>query len=540
MDDIGFSKTSLEWTYILPTTGRNVTSDFSAEYRDIGEPVRELLNAAKRRLAHKRPHSIRNAVTVLRDFLHVASEFCKRRTDPMELLKVYETALRDDESITEGSKWSYYNVMSGILKEFARVKLAAFHAQNPFVKNAFSQKPLLHGEELVPIIDQARRDAYTGVSAFRAPPVEYVPFIEEARLFLRNGVFIAGDVRIKSKPEVQLFERWHKATGLRLCDLTQYIYPSSNELLPLLLLLSFPLATNPDTISLLRLSGIVSLLHPNKGAGYQLSLDKPRSGEVPQIFVRESGTLSPGWLINAVKEMTASIRPFAREEHQDYLFLCGTRYGNIGPLIGSLRYLAMRRYLDDRGFPSTTLKALRSARLTDEWIERRDPMRVWKLHGGSSFALVAPYVLRAESEATDDAVMADIQRSLERPKKGTADEKRAQTESGVMPTHTCKNIFDRDKKKDEHGFCVSYLWPYNDEHFIFLLEPRPVALLLRDYGALCEAQKCMAQERFAKRYAAKKELLELEFLPLISDELLEEARKLIPELPPHPSIVSVL
>jgi hypothetical protein len=103
-------------------------------------------------------------------------------------------------------------------------------------------------------------------------------------------------------------------------------------------------------------------------------------------------------------------------------------------------------------------------------------------------------------------------------------------------SHGCLDPHDATNGHDEQGFCACFLWPFNDRHFVFHFGPRPVAFLLRDYGALCEAQKRLPEARFEHVYAARKRKIERDILPEISDELHDEACEVMKTLPSPPAL----
>lgn len=67
-----------------------------------------------------------------------------------------------------------------------------------------------------------------------------------------------------------------------------------------------------------------------------------------------------------------------------------------------------------------------------------------------------------------------------------------------------------------------------------LLEPRPIAFLLRDYDAMCEAQLRLPGARFEKTYGPKKRYIEQHYLPMLDETLVRAAREMIPSLPNGP------
>jgi hypothetical protein len=526
----------INWSFTEPGSGRPTIATFEEELELIGDRMAELLAAAKRRSSHGSSATIHNSIYAIRLCARAIARYARGRKGTEDWADAAVELLRRNSALSDGSRWHYFNYIRGILQEVARMRHEAFSRPNTFARRANSREPLLHGDALTPLIKQARRDALAIMTAIRNPDPNHAAFIEEARRLAAGGLFLAGSSARKT-PEQSLRRRWRAETGLRLFDLTRHLYPSAQDLVPFLILLSYSLAANPDSLSLFRRDAIEPMLHPSRGPLLLLSLEKPRSGEIPQYPVRDAGTLSNGWLINALLEMTEPLVAIASESDKHYLFLCGTSNNHVCALRGELRATSMRQYLANHDLPKTTVKALRSARQTDEWIRTRDPFRIWRLSANSSLSVVAYYVLREESAASDAKAIADVQKNIITftPAKPRSSNKVA----GVLPSHTCADPEDGDKMKDENGLCASFLWPFNDVHFILLLEPRPVAYLLRDYNLLCEAEKVLPTGRFAKLYAPKKRKIEDDYLPLIDETLKAEALNLLPSLPPGPRVESL-
>jgi len=174
---------------------------------------------------------------------------------------------------------------------------------------------------------------------------------------------------------------------------------------------------------------------------------------------------------------------------------------------------------------------MRRARAVDDYDRHGNPYRTQKLLRHSNPGTTFEYLNSIVSVENDEIAIADAQKRVFAVQHSL---KTHEKESAQLPSHLCLDPRDASKPKDENGLCVSYMWPFNDIHFIFLLEPKPVAYFLRDYYALCEAEKILPHERFQKLYAAKKRKMEDDYLPLIDDVLFAEASALIPSLPPAP------
>jgi hypothetical protein len=535
-EGIGYGNEPLEWRFDpIVVSSRPSLVTFEKEQKLIGDRIYELVNAAKRLDINSPSTTIVNTIQALRVCARAIATHAPNDRSVAGWHNATIFLLTKDASLAESSKWTYCNNIARLLDEVSRFQSTEFSSYNPFERQDISHKALLHGTALEPLIEHARRDVLAKVQAFQSPDPSHVPFIDEARELAKSGLFIPGSGNVRPQsPMALLTRRWKYATGLALPDLTFYLYPSPWDLIPFLILLSYKLAANPDALCLLTRDAIEPYLHPTKGKMLIVTLRKPR-GEVPQYQLLDAGTLSNGWLLRNVLKLTQPLLSIAGEKSSNAVFLAATNYGTIRPLNGSLRSLVLNRYLAKFNLPITTFKALRPARMTDEWIRTRDPYRVWRLGGQKSMTMAASYVLRKESEKEDAKSIASVQHLIAHPEQ-KALRQTSSSEAGVLPSHTCKNPRDPARKADEEGFCASYLWPFNDPHFVFQLEPRPVAYLLRDYQVLCEAQRSLSRDRFANLYAAKKRKIETDYLPEISDELRETALALIPSLPAAPRI----
>lgn len=531
----GYGSDSLVWVVTLPNAQRTTTYEFHEEYKRVGKRALELLNAGKRCAMRGGVHTTRGLITAVQNCAAAITLGNTNSDDPRDWASALERMLKADAGIAESSRWTYFNNGARVLREVERYRGGELLLRNPFEQTTVSQKPLVHGDALIPMFLQARKDAYGTMQALRSPAAGHLRYIEELRSLAAGALFIP---RV-STPESSLVRRWKYATGLDLKELIIYLYPWPVHLVPFFILLSSALAANPDSLSALRRSRIEPKTHPSRGPVLILDLEKARAGEIPQVMISDSHTLSEGALLRFVMEITEPLVKLAPKKYRDYVFLTVTNAGNVMPLIGANRSTAMRTYLDDNNLPRTTLKSLRSARLTDEMLDSRDPLRVWRLSGNVSLTMTAAYVIRNETSEADARKIAQVQHDIF---FGSQPHEEVEAgEEAALATHRCKNVSDPKKQHDENGFCVSALWPYNDAHFILLLEPKPIAYLLRDYRALCEAEKCMSPARFRKAsYAAKKRKIEDDYLPLIDDCLRHAAEALIPSLPKHEPILEVL
>ena len=209
-DDPARRDTELTWTYTAPESGRDRTANFENEYSLVGEVAIEILKAAKRGSSHGRPSSIREAVNNVRHCV-AAIATCALRSDDVETwLSAYEGILRRDRSLRDGTKWSYFAGAARVLNEVARSRGQRLAKRNPFTRRSYSQEAVLHGDDLLPLIAAARRDAFALIGAIANPDPTHLPYIDEARRLSVGGLLIAG-----VNEELYPCTPWQNAGGTR-------------------------------------------------------------------------------------------------------------------------------------------------------------------------------------------------------------------------------------------------------------------------------------------------------------------------------------
>jgi hypothetical protein len=140
------------------------------------------------------------------------------------------------------------------------------------------------------------------------------------------------------------------------------------------------------------------------------------------------------------------------------------------------------------------------------------------------------------TEGTNGRIIADAQAAILKPINAVPSSFEPDDSVAAGGSHTCSNPYDETKPHDENGICLSYLWPFNDRCFIIDFSPRSIAFVLRDYGALCEAQLRMPAARFDRYYALRKRKMEDDVLQFVNPALREEAEAIVPTLPAGPAI----
>jgi len=532
--DIGYDPTSIEWTHKTYDL-KSSTTIFQEEYNLLGDTLIEILNAAKRLRQHSAAHSISNAITAIRSLTR-ALALCPAKLSTIESWgTTLIEHLRARTDLAETTRSSIFSHAHPILAELARCRGERYRLRSPFSRRRFRPQSIIPASERAALINAAKAAALEIERSFRNPPEEFLPFIERARALVALGVRIE---RGPADPRVErLFREFrYKTKRTNATPLFLAAYPKADHLMPFLILLTYALAGNIDAVSLLRRDSLTKYDHPDFGECLKLDILKPRSGEAPLSYlVRDRGTLSVGWIIRTVMDLTDGMVKLAPRKLRNYAFLAGS--GNeVALLLGATRHRALKRFLRDNNLRHVLLNKLRVTRATEEMQKSRDPFRVTRLLHHRSPSSTFDYLQALEAALVDSETIADVQQNIRAFKNKPAARHRETGGSLKLASHTCGDPWHDRHGLDEHGFCANLLWPFNDRHFILSLEPMPVALLLRDYAALAEAELNLPAERFARHFAPRKRIIEVEVLPLIDRDLRRAAEQLIPSLPLVPAL----
>jgi|GEM_PF-6358864 len=539
-EHIGYTE-SLTWTYIAPGTLKPRTTSFEAEHKRIGSWAIELVNAAKRVSGHSKPSTIVGAIQGIKDLTITSTMVADQLDFPRQVDAL--TAHVESLKVTSYSRWSRWNRAFPILAEVARFRGVNLARLNPFPRhrrNFTLQTDAREHPQIDELLKHARKDARCIIQTILNPPADHVPFIESARALAERNM---GRFTLSGKDgwtaEAALARRWRKATGLTAADLTRYLYPSAPDLIPFLILLTYAIAGNADSVALLLRDSIVFRDNPLTGPTVEIELIKDRANAEYTYTLRDTGPNSDGWTVRSVQAITAPLVSYAGESFRNYLFLHRGDQGDVRPLIGTVRWETLCRYQRDRDItPPIQLNQLRPIRGNRAFRETGDIFYMKRLLRQQTMAVAIAYADTLESNEVAISTIADVQANLTN--------RRAAGQSGPipqpgaednvnLPSHKCLDVSSLLHEHDADGLCQSLLWPFNDRHFVLVHEPRAIAHLLRDYYALCEAETRLPAVRFERAYAVRKRLIGREIASL-SPELLEAARRILSDLPALPAI----
>lgn len=538
-EDLGYSANSITWRSESPLL-KDITYDFAPEYSTIGSRLIVLLNAAKRLYNFNRPGTVENAVISTRLIAAAIRVHSPAATTSLE----WEVALKQQlacSEVTEHTRHSKYKVAASILREVADFdERSVLKTNNPWSRDGSVPTPDAERALLEKLLAHAkaaalgyRRD-FLGAST--GPNSSLLA--KAVRIATENGGQLP-QVESDTKSARALKELLTRARPFKP-DITRewiarHLYATTESLLPFFILLVYSLAGNVDALADVKRDCQRKRLHIVHGNRIEIEIDKPRAGRNLYYPVVDSGTFSVPWILDFIGQYTAPLVPLADPRYQDRLMLCETRgYNNIWPLSAIKLSSVFKTYLNDNDLAGPlTLNMLRPSRAVEHFHDTRDPFRVQQLLQQKNIADTMRYLDHPSVHGMDSEIIADAIDDIQ--KLGAhVDSTRTNANRGdpmSLPSHICTDP-NGGNEHDVDGLCVNVLWPLNDRHFILPLEPANVALLLRDYDAICEAQDSMLAERFSRLYAPRKQLIESKYLPRIGPELMAAARALLPTLAP--------
>jgi hypothetical protein len=460
--DIGYDPSSIEWNHKTQTRKSKIAR-FDNEYALIGDNLIHILNAAKRVRSNMSAAAIENAVGAIRNLTRAMPP----RSTKVVTAESWGTALiehlRTREDLAESTRASTFSHANTILVELARFRSERYRLRNPFSSKRVGAQTIMTPSQRAALIDAAKAKALDIESQFRNMPEEYRPFVEQARALVKSGVPLQRGAGCDPRVDrlVKNFRYHTKRTNAS--PLYLYAYPKLDHLLPFLILITYALAGNIDSISLLRRDALAPYDHPDYGQCLKLELDKPRSGDDPLSYlVRDQGKLSVGWLVRTVLDMTAPLVQLAPQKLRNYAFIVATGQEVSVPLQFT-RHRALKRFLRDHGLEHALLNSLRVTRATEELQKSRDPFRVTRLLQHRSPTTTFGYLQAIEAALVDAETIADAQKDIRmfEPRKRAAAQK-PDGDTVHLGSHTCSDPWHAAHGTDENGFCANLLWPFND------------------------------------------------------------------------------
>lgn len=539
--DFGYDPTSTTWTYTTPRL-KTKTASFAAEERLAGPLALQILNAAKRLYVHSKPSTIEDAIKSVRTLIAAVSRYAQPNPSASDCEGALVKQL-NASPWSQGTRHTVYKAAAAVLAEAARHQGITMQARNPFRRgnNPIRTAPR---DDLKQLLRCARNDALsyhrdlTDSNSWSHPQI----VLAARDLAQRNGGILPHHDRATplSVEYGGLLARARRETDVRYNTrlLSRFCYATYETLIPYYILLIHNLAANVDAVALMERDCMTEIENPLLGKRFLVRLPKGRSPGMPPYSVSDHGPLSVPWLIRAVLAFTEPLLPHTEPSYRKFLFLAYSRLGSVLPLMTLRPSMAFRHYRKSRGIKAgIALNMLRPTRLVDEYERSLDPFRVQRIAQHRSLSETMRYLDHSEAAERDELTIADAQASIF-DDRTTASDTRPHSDSTPAQTasHGCLDPTAAHHGHDENGLCVNLLWPLNDRHFVMRLEPRPVAFLLRDYEALCEAQHRVPAERYEALYLPKRRLIETRYLHSMDHALLEAARKIAASLPPSPRI----
>jgi hypothetical protein len=460
VSDLGYDESSISWTWKTPQNQIRTTV-FEKELALMGPHFLELLNAAKRLRSHGRPNSIAHAITAIRRTSEaVAIHPDPKPSAPENWANALEALLRASAA-SEHSKWGVFNHACGIFREVARKRGYSLRLRNRFSrKRATTDIAIVQKDALDAIISQARSDALRYFNEFVSPNQEIADLLKDGAALARENCGVLPSSH-DATGDIRRFVLRCRKRGVSLSKVERLMYPTEKSIIPFMLLITYALAANVDSVSLMRRDCMTSFVNQILGRRRSIKLEKPRSGDIPPYSVAERGTLSTPWLIDAVRAMNESIRPYAAPEDNDFLFLCVTGRGNIRVLHSAARWDAFRRYIRDKcpSVPATTaMRMFRPTRAINDYERHRDPWRTKELLHHISLSTTIPYLDNIVSREVDEVLVAETQATMLTSMARSQPTGDAALPAS-LPSHTCKEPESSIHGHDQNGLCVNFIWP---------------------------------------------------------------------------------
>ena len=272
---------------------------------------------------------------------------------------------------------------------------------------------------------------------------------------------------------------------------------------------------------------------------YKIRLQKLRAnGDLPDYQVADNGHSSVPALIRNLLELTAPLVKIAPTKLRSYAFLCVDIHREIRILVSSFRVDCLKHYLEANRLPHMRFSGLRDTTIINDFLDHGDIERSQQFARHKSKYSTYRYLEHLLAYEEEHRIIADAQSSIHKQRRSKSNDLTSRAhETGRMAaiSHECLKPFNTSFGSDNNGFCLHLLWPLNDRHFVMRLVPESVAFLLREYRALCDAQKELPAKRFAA-YLPKKNLIEQRYLTGLDEELVAKANEILAALPSIPRI----
>ena len=169
------------WTYTT-LTNHTATRSFVKEYQLIGEPLTEILDAAKRRSLHKAPNTVAGLQDSVKCLARAISTHAPNGCEVADWEAALVSYLRTLR-VADRTRHSLFTKARPILAEIARTRRQAHTVRvNPFSKIATRDAPYVESATINAILKSAKADALAFYRRFCSPPAEYAPFLAEGRV----------------------------------------------------------------------------------------------------------------------------------------------------------------------------------------------------------------------------------------------------------------------------------------------------------------------------------------------------------------------
>ena len=472
----------------------------------------------------------------------------------------------DGEPWAKGTRYSAYMSLRALLQWLQRCRPGALgpitFPGNPFPwKNRDTiRRKTISAEELRAILKACEQD----IAAFRALREDAERQMEAARCEHGNSINTLGEL-------LQVIEHHHGGllpplTALRRAafrsvrqELKKYggikrvslcLYPRAESLLPYYLAILIHTAGNPQAIAELTCDCLqpIPLLDDRE----LLVWRKGRARTPQRRAFRRTDSFEPPTLIREIIQWTRRLRPYAKLEDRNRLFLFRTkiRVGAFTPT--TVRALLPTSFLARHHLPPFTLASIRRGVLTAFYRASGDLRQVKTIANHAQLSTTVGYLENPEVQAQNRLRLATLQSAfigrLEHPSPPNASavsNTSNSTPAAALPRDGVVSMFGFNCKDPFAGIapgtrrgelCTNILGCFTCPNAVITADAASVARLLQCRDHLRAARAYLHPARWEVIYAPQLRILEEDILTRLSGRELAAAAPLQRTLPPLPEL----
>ena len=469
----------------------------------------------------------------------------------------------DGEPWAKGTRHSAYMSLRSLLQWLQRCRPGALDPitfpGNPFPwKNRDSlRRKTISAEDLRVILKACEQD----IMAFRtlresaeqqmaAARLEHCDSINTLGALLqvieqRHGGLLPSWNAMRG-PAFRSFKRELKKHG-GIKNVSQCLYPRAESLLPYYLAILIHTAGNPEAIAELNCDCLqpIPLLDDRE----LLVWRKGRACTLQRRAFRCTDSLEPPALVREIIQWTRRLRPYAKAEDRNRLFLFRTklRVGAFTP--GTVKALLPNSFLARHHLPHFALASIRPGVLTAFYRASGDLRRVKAIANHTQLSTTVGYLENPEVQAQNRSRLATLQNAfigrLEHPPRELPTNRHRSNLGTALSREVVVSMFGFNCKDPFAGIapgtrrgelCTNFLGCFTCPNAVITADSASVARLLQCRDHLRAARAYLHPARWEVIYAPQLRILEEDILTRFSGRELDAATPVQCTLPPLPEL----